>query len=95
MKTINMLITESYKELEIDNKEKSIDLNTPIFGGESQLDSLSLVTFLISLEQKIEDHFERNITIADEKALSLKNSPFKTVGTLNDYLQKRLEIKSE
>ncbi len=95
MKDIYDLIIEALKEIDIDTGDKTIDLNTPIFGRESNLDSLSLVTLLVSIEQKIEDHFKRNITIADEKALSLKNSPFKTVGSLNDYLKERLKVKDE
>ena len=30
-----------------------------------------------------------SITIADEKAMSLKNSPFKTIGSLENYLNER------
>jgi acyl carrier protein len=60
--------------------------DTPLYGGEGQLDSLGLVTFLINLEQKIEDELNIEITIASEKAMSQKNSPFRTIGSLIDYL---------
>ena len=66
-------------------------LETPLFGGSSQLDSMGLVTFLVDLEQKIEDEFDLDITIADEKAMSLKNSPFRTVSTLKEYMETLLE----
>ena len=69
------------------------DLNddTPIFGGESNIDSLGLVTLLVSIEQKIEDEMNVNITIADEKAISLKNSPFKTIKSLTDFITDKLK----
>ena len=52
---------------------------------------MGLVTFLVDLEQKIEDEFDLDITIADEKAMSLKNSPFRTVSTLKEYIETLLE----
>jgi|ETNmetMinimDraft_27_1059897.scaffolds.fasta_scaffold87923_2 acyl carrier protein len=62
-----------------------------LFGGNSPLDSLGLVSFLVILEQNIQDTFEKSITIADEKALSFKNSPFKKIGTLADYISTLLK----
>ena len=61
--------------------------NTPIFGEDSMLDSLGLVTLLVEIEQNIEDEFGQEITIADEKAMSLRNSPFRNVETLNSYIE--------
>jgi hypothetical protein len=37
------------------------------------------------VEQAIQDQYGIAVTLADEKALSQKNSPFKTIGTLADY----------
>ncbi len=72
--------------------ESEVNEDTPIFGEGSSLDSLGLVTLLVSIEQKIEDEMGVNITIADEKAMSLKNSPFRTIGTLKQFLSDRLNI---
>ena len=88
MKDLIPIIEASLQESHSFYKENNITSNTEIFGGDSKLDSLGLVTFLVSLEQKIEDAYEIEITIADEKAMSLKNSPFRTVDSLNDYLSK-------
>ena len=59
---------------------------TVIFGIDSKLDSLGLVNLLVLLEQNIEDEFDVSITIADERAMSQKRSPFRTIGTLADYI---------
>ena len=75
-----------------ESSENEVNENTPIFGEGSSLDSLGLVTLLVSIEQKIEDEMGVNITIADEKAMSLKNSPFRTIGTLKQFLLDRLNI---
>ena len=84
------LIIESMKESS-DFSSNELSPETPIFGKESNFDSLGLVTFLVNLEQKIEDKLGINITIADEKAMSLKNSPFKTIETLTHFLNEKLD----
>ena len=94
MKDYTSIIVGCLKESHSSYQEMDVAADTEIFGGNSKLDSLGLVTFLVSLEQKIEDAYGIQITIADEKAMSLKNSPFRTVGSLSDYLS-RLIIKDE
>jgi len=60
---------------------------TILFGKDGSLDSLGLVNFLVIIEQNIEDEFSVNIVIADEKAMSQKHSPFRTIDTLVDYIE--------
>ena len=59
---------------------------TVLFGKSGQLDSLGLVNLLVIIEQNIEDEFDVSITLADERAMSQKHSPFRTIGTLADYI---------
>jgi D-alanine--poly(phosphoribitol) ligase subunit 2 len=56
-----------------------------LFGREGVLDSLGLVSFVMAVEQALEDKTGVALTLADEKAMSQRNSPFRTVGTLADY----------
>ena len=86
MSKIKEIIIDSLKESECDYSKDSLDNQTPIFGGKGKLDSLGLVTFLVAVEQKIEDEYTTSITIADEKAMSHKHSPFKTINSLADYI---------
>lgn len=64
--------------------EKS--MTAPLLGPESALDSLSFVRFIVVLEQRIEDTFGQAISLTDEKAMSQRNSPFRSVGTAADYV---------
>ena len=64
--------------------EKSID--TVLFGKSGKLDSLGLVNLIVAIEQRIEEEFRVLITLADERAISQKHSPFRTLGTLADYI---------
>ncbi len=62
------------------------NLNTILFGEGSALDSLGLVNLVVASEQKILEDFDSSISISDERAMSQKNSPFRTVETLVDYI---------
>jgi len=73
--------------------DKSIDAD--LFGGKGKLDSLGLVSFVVATEQEIEEEFGVPISIADERAMSQKNSPFKTLGTFADYISLLLEEDSD
>jgi len=87
-KKIIEIISNSIEEFN-ENSSDKIPVKGPgtvLMGNESKLDSLGLVSLLITVEQYIEDELEKNITIADEKAMSQKHSPFRTIGTLADYI---------
>ena len=73
------------------NIEKSN--NTALFGSGSKLDSLDLINLVVAVEQNIEDEFDVTIKLADERVLSQKTSPFKTVRTLTDYIEMLLGEK--
>ena len=56
------------------------------WGQNSVLDSLGLVNLIVNLEENINNKFNVSISIVDEKAMSLKHSPFRNVEALADYL---------
>lgn len=56
-----------------------------LFGAEGKLDSFGLVNLIVTVERLIEDRLGVTVTLADEKAMSIKNSPFRTVDALADY----------
>ena len=63
---------------------------TPLFGGGEGIDSLSLVRLVSAVERAAEREFGRRVVLADEKAMSMRHSPFRTVGTLAELLSQRL-----
>ena len=67
------------------------DADTPLYGGEAGIDSLSLVRVIVALEAATQKRFGRRVTLADERAMSLRNSPFRTAGSLARLLAERLE----
>jgi acyl carrier protein len=78
-------------------EEQGIDLppemneSTRLFGEGGLLDSLALVSLVIAVEQGIEEKFGTRVEIADDKALSQKNSPYRTIGSLAAYAAQELE----
>ena len=77
---------------ELDQSEKIIKSeDSRIFGPGSTLDSIGLVNLITLIEQRIEDETGDFISIADEKAMSLQSSPFKTIGTLKVYIETLLK----
>jgi acyl carrier protein len=64
-----------------------VDLNedTRLIGPDAVVTSLGLVSLIVGLEQALDDEFGVSIILADERAMSLRHSPFRTVGTLATY----------
>ncbi len=60
--------------------------NAGLYGANGALDSIGLVTLIVAVEQAIEDEMGTTVSLADEKAMSQKHSPFRTIGTLADYI---------
>lgn len=58
--------------------------------GQGKLDSVEFVSFIVAVEEQIAEKLNLTITLADEKAMSMRNSPFRTVGTLVKYIQEIL-----
>jgi len=71
------------KDLSVENE---LEESTILLGIDSVFDSIILVTLVADIEEKIEDNFDIFITIVDEKAMSLQQSPFLTIQSLCDYV---------
>jgi len=86
---INLLI-------ELNEELGNKDLNNPtkdtkLYGIDGVLDSLALVLFITDLEERISDEFDKDIILADEKAMSQRISPFRNVEALTIYIQKLIK----
>ncbi len=68
--------------------EKSTD--TVLYGPSGNLDSIALVNLVVAIEQNIEEEFGLPIILADEKAMSQRTSPFKTIEALAQYISSLL-----
>jgi acyl carrier protein len=64
-----------------------VDENTLLISREGwTLDSFGLTSLVIDLESRLLDQYNKSVQIVSDKMFSLDNSPFRTVGTLADFL---------
>lgn len=87
---VKAAIEELNEELHYDSL-RGVTEETPIYGGDDGIDSLSLVELVVSLERQVEETFGRRISLADQKAVSMRHSPYRTAGSLADLIAARLE----
>ena len=66
------------------------DPDAVLFGRGGTLDSLGLVSLIVACEGRIQDSLGTAIALADDRVMSEKRSPFRTLGTLRDYIASRL-----
>lgn len=65
---------------------ESLSESTHLIGQRSVLDSLTLVRLIVELEHRLQTDYQISVVLADERAMSQKTSPFRSVGALSDYI---------
>ena len=78
---------QAEEEIEVD---QALQVDTPLFGEGGLLDSMGLVSLVIAVEQAIEERLDAHVSLADEKALSQANSPYRSIGSLAEYAANEL-----
>ncbi len=63
---------------------------TKLFGRDAPLDSLALVSLITAVETRVREHWHNDIMLVNEDAMSRNHSPFRTVGSLCDYIDELL-----
>ena len=69
---------------------KSVFSDTLLYSSGGSLDSMQLVQLVAELEESIELELNQIVTLADEKAMSQKRSPFHSVKTMVNYIDQLL-----
>lgn len=90
MNLLREIIAELNEELQYDSLN-NVNEDTTIFGGDEGIDSLSLAFLISQIEIRVDEELGHQIVLADEKAMSMRNSPYRTVGTLIDFILERME----
>ena len=60
---------------------------TALLGGDQGMDSLTFVNLIVALEEQIQTHLGQSVVLVDENSMSLQQQPFRTVGTLAQYVE--------
>lgn len=75
-----------------DDRKIDVSPSTVLFGVDSDIDSLSLVSIVVDLEAALYDKLGLDIALADERAMDREVLPFTSVQTLKAYI---LELAGE
>ena len=68
--------------------DEQIDISptTILFGTDTVLDSLSLVSVIVDVEAAVSETSGRDVVLTDDRAMSQDVSPFSDVGSLTAYI---------
>lgn len=76
-------------ELRKGDSKLATDVDAPLFGDGSWLDSMGLVTLTMDVEDALADQGVE-VSLSDSRAMSRKQSPFRTVATLVQFIEEQM-----
>lgn len=76
---------EDYDPPALAEHTEQLGAETVLFGETGLFDSLGLVGLIVDVEQRISEELGAEVVLGDDRAMSQKHSPFRTVGTLAEY----------
>lgn len=82
---VNRAVAQIFSEYQLPCNE--LTGTTLIYGEQGGINSLALVRLIVDLEEMVEVELGHSITIADEKVLSMKSSPFANIASLSQFIE--------
>ena len=92
IKLIILKVNDSFEEESI---KTIVTTETPLFGRNSEIDSMGLVNLIVDIESYfLEKGYD--ISLTSEKAMSRNHSPFRSIISLAEFIEEQilLNIKS-
>jgi acyl carrier protein len=68
-----------------DDNQIPLSDSTILFGPQGHLDSMALVAMLMDIEDALQEQ-GYDVSLSDEKAMSLSRTPFKNIPSITQYL---------
>lgn len=77
-------------------KDVNVEINkdTPLIGSNKILDSMGLVNIIVDIETAFLDE-DVEVSLTSEAAMSGRISPFRSVGSLCNFIARQLSIEEE
>lgn len=69
-----------------ENQQFSVNEDTILFGNNSNIDSLSLVSVIVDLESVFSSEYGKEISLTDDRAMTREINPFSSIRNLVDYI---------
>lgn len=92
------LVIRAVKEIGHETKNNRLikaELKTELYGVNGNLDSFLLVRLIVDVEERVSSEIGKEIVIADERAMSLKSSPFRNIESLTEHTFNLLNKEDE
>lgn len=84
-------VINDYCEMNSVELSEAINQNTSLIGNSRILDSMGLVNVIVDIETEFLDE-NVEISLTSENAMSGRISPFRSVGSLCNFIARQLEI---
>lgn len=68
------------------NQQFLVNEDTILFGNNSNIDSLSLVSVIVDLESVFSAEYDQEISLTDDRAMTREINPFSSIRNLVDYI---------
>jgi acyl carrier protein len=69
-----------------ENQQFAVNEDTILFGNNSNIDSLSLVSVIVDLESVFSEAYDKEISLTDDRAMTREINPFSSIRNLVDYI---------
>lgn len=83
---------ENYLKIEKQLSNFSYNENYKLFGGDGVLDSMDLVQLIVQIESDLFEKYSIEISIANERAMSKRNSPFSKIKYLLEFIIEEINL---
>jgi acyl carrier protein len=83
-------VVDEVREQQQMDLDTVVGSDTKLFGEGGLFDSMGLVSLVVAVEQAIAERLGQSVQLADEKALSQRSSPYRTVASLAAYAAAQL-----
>ena len=80
-------VIDEFNQTLADGAKLAKSPDTQLFGSDNALDSMQLVSFVVAVEEAVLDNAGHDLVLADDKAMSRRNSPFRDVTSLAEYIE--------
>jgi D-alanine--poly(phosphoribitol) ligase subunit 2 len=69
---------------------KAIEKNpgARLLGGDNGVDSLTFVNLVVAIEEHVHRKFGKSVVLVDEENMGSEEHPFRTIGTMAEYVEK-------
>lgn len=89
-KILRQAIDELNEQM-LEDKKVVFGEDTKFIGSNACIDSMGFVTLLSIIEELVEENLGKSIQLVNEKAFSQQHSPFYSIATLTEYIEKLLK----